>query len=70
MIIPVAIVATLFVVFPTACACATYMTVREVPSPSGTAAQLPVDPQKRHCANCGAEIGPNDRFCLQCGAMQ
>jgi uncharacterized membrane protein (DUF485 family) len=83
LIIPVAIAAALFVVFPTACACATYMTVRGAPGPAPAAAaprvaavqppavlQPPVVPQKRHCANCGAEIGPNDRFCLQCGAMQ
>jgi len=72
MIIPIAIAATLFVVFPTACACSTYITVRETPKPSAVAPQPPLVPQKRYCINinCRAELGPNDRFCQRCGTQQ
>lgn len=58
-----AAVSSLFLVLPLSLGCAVYLSVREEGDVE------PAAPEKA-CANCGAPVGPDDRFCLRCGAAQ
>jgi hypothetical protein len=73
LLIPVSIIAILFVVFPLSCACATYISVSEESAPPAVEAQAPPPPrppESRTCAQCGAPLSPDDVFCMRCGAPQ
>jgi hypothetical protein len=63
VLIAFAAVSSLFLVLPLSLGCAVYLSVREEDDVAPSA------PAKA-CANCGAPVGPDDRFCLRCGAAQ
>ena len=67
--VPVVILAELFVVFPTACACAIYLSVVGKTAASETAQPEPTAfTRSAFCMQCGAELSPGNRFCPRCGA--
>jgi hypothetical protein len=67
--VPVVILAELFVVFPTACACAIYLSVVGKTAASETAQPEPTaSTRSAFCMQCGAELSPSNRFCPRCGA--
>ncbi|MGD1995521.1 MAG: zinc ribbon domain-containing protein [Anaerolineae bacterium] len=66
VLILVAVIYSVFLVLPLSLGCAVYLSVRE-----GAAVGVgQAEPTTRACSNCGAPLGPDDRFCLQCGAEQ
>lgn len=71
LLIPVVVFAELFIVFPIACGCATYLSVMgETVAPGTMQPRQARPPGPAFCIRCGAELPPGTRFCLQCGAPQ
>ena len=70
LLIPIAILAVLFIVFPVSCACATYLSVRQDEPEPPVPQRTWEEPTQTSCSNCGAEVSPQARFCLRCGHPQ
>jgi len=69
--VPAVVFAELFVVFPTACACAIYLGVMgETAAPVATQSKPSVSSGPAFCINCGAEHPAGTKFCVQCGTSQ
>lgn len=69
--VPVVIFAELFVIFPTACACAIYLSVIGEMAAAGATDAGEWEPSRSaYCVNCGAALPAGTRFCVHCGAAQ